>query len=124
MCADRSTPHELEPIVRSYLAAWRDHDIPRCVDFFAPDASVFFVAGTYQGREAIEQWHRDRFAAGLEIIRIDELSVDGDTVSVDGVVSSNRLKAWGIDSLSGTMTTVFEGERFKHVKFGASFPRG
>ncbi len=123
MTPETAASSGLEPIVRSYLEAWDQQDLDRCLEFFAPDASVHFMSGTYEGRDEIAQWHRDRFAAGLQVLRIDELSVDGNTVNVEGVIASNRLRAWGIDSLSGTMTTSFDRDRIKHVKFGARFPR-
>jgi hypothetical protein len=44
--------------------------------------------------------------------------VDGNKVSLDAVATSKRLRAWRVNSISGTITAVFEGPRIKEMKFG------
>jgi len=34
------------------------------------------------------------------------------------VVTSKRLKAWRLNTVRGTVTTLFEGSKIKDLKFG------
>lgn len=104
--------------VESYLEAFGRHDLARCMEFFADDATLSFVSGTYQGRAAIEQWHQDRFAADLKILRMDGVSTDGDTVTVDLHVTSNRLRFFKIANLDGRATMRLGDGKIKELKFG------
>jgi hypothetical protein len=72
------------------------------------------------GRQGITDWHKDRFAAELKMIKMNSMTVDGDTVVVDGAVSSKRLAAWRLKALSGRVTMKFENGK---IKFGKLAPR-
>ena len=109
---------DLHSMVHAYLQCFEARDLSQCMDFFAEDANLIFYMGSYRGREDIEQWHRDRFAADFRVIRIDKIEVQGDTVTVNAVATSNRLNAWRLGSLSGTATFSFNGGKIKDVKFG------
>jgi len=109
---------DLQAVVQDYLQAYDQRDLARCMDFFAEDAIVHFALGTYRGQQAIEQWHKDRFAADLRVIRVDEVRTQGDTVIVDAVATSKVAKTWRFDSVAGTATFVFQQGKIKEVKFG------
>ena len=64
-----------------------------------------FNKTVYTGRQGITEWHKDRFAADLKMIKMNSMTVDGDTVTVDGAVSSKRLAAWRLKALSGRVVT-------------------
>jgi ketosteroid isomerase-like protein len=109
---------DLQAVVRAYLQAYDQRDLPRCMDFFAKDAVIDFASGIYRGKQAIGEWHKDRFAADLRIIRIDEIRTQSDTVTVDAVATSKVARAWRVDSVKGTATFVFQQGSIKEVKFG------
>lgn len=109
---------DLEALIYQYMEAFEEQNLDRCLDFFADDAVLDFQGGVYRGQLAIKDWHKDRFAARLQIVRVDGIAVNGDTVTVDLVVTSDRLKAWRITRLPGTATYVFEQGRIKDARFG------
>lgn len=109
---------DLQAVVEAYLQAYDERDLARCMDFFAEDATIHFGMAVYRGRHAIEEWHEDRFAADLRVIRIDEIRVQGHTVIADVVVTSKRTKSWRLDPLGGRATVALEEGEIKEVKFG------
>jgi ketosteroid isomerase-like protein len=109
---------EARRLVESYLAALEANDVERCVDFYHDDAAIHFQAGIFRGRKQIEEWHRARFEAGMRIVTVEDIRVDGDQVVVDGVATSNRLKTWRIGSLSGTVSFRIEAGKVREAKFG------
>jgi ketosteroid isomerase-like protein len=113
-----------ESRARAYLEAFEARDMERCLDFFAEDAVIAFQSGVYRGRTQIEEWHRDRFSADLRLLRLNGIAVRGDTVVVDGVATSKRLRAWRIDSVHGAITIVFGGEQIKEATFGVRMGSG
>src|SRR5438477_11548373 len=53
----------LKERVAAFQAAWNAHDAAAVSAFFAPDADQIMEDGpTTQGRAALQQWWRDRFA--------------------------------------------------------------
>ena len=110
--------NELQSKVQAYFESLAARDLSQCMDFFAEDANLAFYMGSYRGKAAIEQWHRDRFAADLRVTRIDKITVQDNTVIVNAAATSNRLKAWRLGSLSGTATFRFNGDKINDVKFG------
>ena len=98
---------DLEARAREYVAAFGARELSRCLEFFADDARLAWQGGIYQGKSQIEEWHKDRFAADLRVIQLEDVRVEGNTVTIDGVVTSNRLKAWRLGSLGGRITVVF-----------------
>jgi hypothetical protein len=112
------TDVDLESTVRTYMEAYSSRDLPRCLDFFAPDARIDFASGIYTGRAAIEEWHQDRFAADMRVLRIDNVKVIGDSVVVDLVATSKVVKQWRLNSLKGRVTLTFEGHKVKNAEFG------
>lgn len=109
---------DLQMVVQAYLEAFEARDLSRCLDFYAEDATINFLSGLYEGQQAIEEWHQDRFTADLRLVQVDEISVQGDTATVDAVATSKRLRIWKIDSLNGRATFRFENGKIKQAKFG------
>jgi ketosteroid isomerase-like protein len=114
---DKVAPEvDLEALTRQYLDAFEARDLERCVGFFHEDATIDFQNTIYRGRKGIEDWHKDRFAANLKMIRLDSITVNGDTVLVDGAAASKRLAAWKISSLNGRITIRFEDGKIRQGK--------
>lgn len=113
---DGHVPSDLEVLTRAYLESFEARDVERCVGFFAEDGFIDFQMSTYRGRAAIEQWHTDRFAADLKVQRVQSVRVDGDVVTVEAVVSSKRLAAWMIGSLTGRIAMRFETGKIKECR--------
>jgi ketosteroid isomerase-like protein len=109
---------DLETQTRAYLEAFEARDIAQCMTFYDDDASLSFVQNDYKGKEQIEEWHKARFAADLRIVGLEKLTVEGNTVVVAAVVTSKRIKAWKLNTIRGTVTTLFEGSKIKDLKFG------
>jgi hypothetical protein len=109
---------DLESIVRDYLHAMGDRDLSRCMDFYADDAVISMMNGTFRGASAIEEWHKERFAAELELVRLNQIRVKESTVIVDGVITSKRLRSWRIGTVRGTATFAMDMGRIKEVKLG------
>jgi SnoaL-like domain len=105
----------LRGIVEAYRRAFEERDLAGCVGFFADDAVIRFLFGSYQGRRAIEDWHKDRFAAEVQLLRIEGVSVEREKVGVQAVVTSRRLKQFLIGEVKGTVTFHVEDGRFKEA---------
>jgi len=107
---------DLKTLAQAYLDAFHARDLDRCLEFYADDATVDFNKTVYSGRQGIAEWHKDRFAADLRLIKMNSMTVDGDTVTVDGAVASKRLAAWRLKALSGRVTMRFEDGKIKQGK--------
>jgi ketosteroid isomerase-like protein len=111
---------DLKAVTQAYLDAFDAQDLDRCMAFFTDDAIVDFQMAKYQGRQAITDWHKDRFAANLKMVRLDSITVKGDTVQVDGVAKSKRLEAWKVKAVTGRITMTFdENGKIKTGKLAA-----
>jgi hypothetical protein len=108
---------ELEATIATYLQAFDSRDLARCTDFFAEDASIHFGLGTYRGRQAVEEWHKDRFAADVRVVRVERVASEGDSVKVDAVVTSRVARAWRFNSVAGTGSFVFNQGKITEAKF-------
>lgn len=108
----------LKENIESYLEAFESRDLAKCLDYYTEDAALDFQLGSYLGREQIKEWHKERFAADLKLIRVDEIQIQGETLVVEFILSSNRLKEWKIDSLNAKATFVFQQGKIKEAKFG------
>lgn len=108
---------DLEAEVRSYLQAVEEHDLERCMELYTDDPTIRFMTGTYQGKQAATDFHKDRFKANARVTRTDNISVQGDQVVIDAVVTSDRLKAWRINTLKGKGTFQFEDGKIKEARF-------
>jgi hypothetical protein len=102
--------------VRDYLRAFEARDLGRCTAFYADDAVVQFQLSRYGGRAAIASWHRERFDANLQVLRVEEVIVEDGAVIVDAVVASDRLRKWKFDSLSVRLTLEFQDGRIRELK--------
>jgi ketosteroid isomerase-like protein len=107
---------DLRALAEAYLEAFHARDLDRCLEFFTDDSTVDFNMTMYTGRQAITDWHKDRFAADLKMVKKNSVSVDGDTVTIDGAISSKRLSAWRVKALSGRVSIRFENGKIKNGK--------
>ena len=109
-----------EQLVKSYLKALEGRDMDTCMSFFAAGAVIHFMEGVYQGEQDIRQWHKDRFEAELQINEIEGIQHQGDTITVQAVISSNRLRAWKIRQLSGYARARIQDGKIQELTFGPS----
>jgi hypothetical protein len=116
MIAEQTATREL---IENYLKAFERQELERCMDCFDSDATLEWLMGEYRGKPSIEEWHKDRFAAGLKIVRVDGISVDGDAATVRVTVTSKRLAAWRLPSLGGIVTVQFQGGKIIDTRFAA-----
>jgi ketosteroid isomerase-like protein len=114
-----ATEADLKALAEAYLDAFHKRDLDRCVDFFSDDASIDFNMTAYKGRQNIVEWHKDRFEADLKMLRLNNITVKGDTVTVDGVATSKRLVAWKAKSIAGRVTMRFVDGKIKSGKLSA-----
>jgi ketosteroid isomerase-like protein len=114
-----ATEADLKALAEAYLDAFHKRDLERCVDFFSDDAAIDFNMTAYKGRQAIVDWHKDRFEADLKMLRLNSITVKGDTVTVDGVATSKRLVAWKAKSIAGRVTMRFVDGKIKSGKLSA-----
>lgn len=105
-------------IVTQYIDAFNAQDLQRCVDLYDEQASLEFGPATYQGRKNLESWHRTRFGANLRLVRVDDISDDGDTIVIDAVITSSRLKALRIGTLAGRATFQVRDGKIVDARFG------
>jgi SAM-dependent methyltransferase len=113
---------DVKSLVLDYLKAFASRDMARCLSFCNEDATFHFMWRSFRGLKGIEKWHRDRFAADLRVARVADISVEGNTVTVDVIVTSNRLKARKVNQVGGRITLRLERGALKDVKFGLRKP--
>jgi SnoaL-like domain len=106
-------------LIETYLRAFGREELEQCMECFDSDATLEWMMGEYTGKPSIEEWHRDRFAAGLKIIRIDGININGDVATVRVTVTSKRLAAWRMPSLGGVVTVKFQDGKIHGTKFAA-----
>ena len=109
----------LRAMVEGYREAFVRADLDGCLSYFAEDASLKFLFGTYQGHAAIREWHEARFEAEVKLLRIDQVAVRGETVTAQAVATSRRLKMFRMDEVKGTVTFTVAGGKFKEVVLSA-----
>jgi hypothetical protein len=89
------------------------------MDCFHLDATLEWLMAEYRGKPSIEEWHKDRFAAGLKILRVDGMSIHGDVATLRVTVTSKRLAAWRMPTLAGVVTVSFQNGKIHITKFAA-----
>ena len=109
----------LRALMEDYHRAFEARDVAACAGFFAEEATLRFLFGSYQGRAAIAEWHQDRFAADVKLLRLDGVAVDGDTVTAHVVVTSRRLRLVRMDQVKGTVTLRVEHGRIREAVLAA-----
>lgn len=110
---------DLKALAQAYLDAFDAQDLERCLGFFNDNATIDFNMTNYSGRQAITDWHKDRFAANLKLVRLNKITVNGDTVVVDAVATSKRLAAWKVKAISGRVTMRFADGKIISGKLAA-----
>jgi ketosteroid isomerase-like protein len=110
---------DLHSVIRDYLEAFDRRDLDRCMRFFAEDCRIDFAFGIYRGTEAIVGWHKDRFKAEMRVLRVEQIKVDGQTVVVDLVVTSEVATRWRLPTVAGRVNLVFgPGNLIRDASFG------
>jgi hypothetical protein len=102
-------------LIDAYLESVRTRDLEGCVRHYTDDATIRFMSGVFHGRDAIAEWHAARFDAEMEIIRVSNMQIRDSTITVDGAVTSKRLRSWKIPSLAGRMTFRIEDDKIKEA---------
>ena len=108
---------DLEVRVKAYMEAFEERRLSDCLAFFDENATLSFHTSYFKGLSEIEGWHKDRFAADLRLIRVDNNTTDGDSVTIDAVGTSKRLQAWRINNINGVISIQFEGDKIRDLKF-------
>src|SRR5438105_2435465 len=80
---------------RDYLSAFADRNLDNCLTFFGDDAVIVLVK-RFVGRQAIADWHRQRFSAEVRILNVNGINANGDVVTVDAVITSKRVRGMKI----------------------------
>jgi hypothetical protein len=106
-----------QQLIDGYLSAFESADTDRCMEYFDPEASIDWMMGTYVGESNIRAWHQDRFEAGLKIVRVDAVDVQGDVVTLEVTVTSKRLSAWRLPPLAGRVIVQLQNGKIRHAKF-------
>jgi hypothetical protein len=104
-------------VVRDYIEAVRSKDIGRCMEFYTDDAVLYFLTGVFRGRISIEEWHRERFKANFEIVKIDGIRSKADAVTLEASVTSSRLRTWKINSLGGRANFRMDHGKIREARF-------
>ena len=60
--------------------------------------------------------HRERFDAALRLLRVDDVAFGEDTVNLEGVATSKRLRAWKLDSVNGIVPIGSKWEPVRRVE--------
>jgi uncharacterized protein (TIGR02246 family) len=103
-------------VVTAYLDALREHNLERCMALYADDAVIEIMHNQHRGRQAIEEWHRERFAVELQLTKVDAVKAKGQTVVVDAAISTKRLRAWKIPAMSGRATFQLQDGMITELK--------
>lgn len=107
----------LELRAKAYLDAFESRDLAACMSFFSEGATLTFYTSHYSGHADIEEWHQDRFKADLRLIQLEQISVDEDTVTIQAVGASKRLKRLHIQTISGSVVMRFQGDLIQELSF-------
>ena len=106
----------LKKVLDDYIEAFEARDLERCLAFFHEDAHLQIATGHFPGIKQIEQWHKDRFKGGMRLVEIEDMQSEGNTLIVNAVVTSPRLKLVRIKDLRGTGTFVIQEGKFKEYR--------
>ncbi len=109
---------DLQEQIEAYLQAFEARDLSHCIVFFDDDACIYFMSEVYRGKERIEKWHKDRFAADLRIVGVKGMTIEENKVRIRGSIVSKRIRAWPAKSFSVIITASFEQGKIKEIKFG------
>lgn len=108
---------ESKQLIEDYLKSFEARDLKACVDICAEDCKIHFAWRTFRGLPAVEQWHKDRFAADLRVVSVEGIAVDGDTAVADVVITSNRLKGFKVPRLPARVTMHFHDGKVREARF-------
>jgi hypothetical protein len=106
-------------LLDTYLKAFERGEVEQCIECFDEDATLEWLMGEYRGKASIAEWHQDRFDAGLKILRVDGMTIEGDVATVRVTVTSKRLAAWRMPSIGGIVTVQFRDGKIRGTQFAA-----
>ncbi|WP_407317290.1 nuclear transport factor 2 family protein [Isoptericola halotolerans] len=100
--------------VASFIDAVNHHDEDGFLDAFTPEGAVDDWGRVFTGRAAIKKWSDEEFIGARGILTPEEVSDDGDVVTVVGDWRSNHANgrssfAFDVDGDSISRMTIREG---------------
>lgn len=104
-----------QDVVQHYIDAFSARNLAGCMDLYDEQATLTAGPAKHRGKKDLEEWHQARFDANMRVMRIDDMYSDGDTVTVEGTVTSDRLKAWRVGKLTGRAKFVIHEGRIASV---------
>lgn len=110
-----ATEQDIE-IVRQYIDAFSRKDLESCLQFFADDALVKFLAKRFQGKSAVADWHRERFDADAKILDIGSIEAVDDAIVAELAATSKLVKRWRV-SLRGQAVMRVEDSKIREMSF-------
>lgn len=78
-----TTPSLPEPVA-TFIERVNAHDEQAFLDAFTPEGVVDDWGRTFTGRDAIQAWSAEEFIGSRGVLSVEEVSVDGDVVTVVG----------------------------------------
>lgn len=106
------------PILDAYLAAFESRALPACLACFADSSLIEFGPSQYASLDAIERWHRERWSANMKLLRIDGLSERDGLITIEGAVTSDRLKTWRLTALPVRAKFRIRDGKIAEARFG------
>ncbi len=110
-----ATAEDVE-IVQRYVDAFSRKDLESCLQFFADDALVKFLAKRFQGKSAIAEWHRERFDADAKILDVGSIEAIGDAVVAELTATSKLVRRWRVN-LGGQAVIRMEDSKIQEMGF-------
>lgn len=117
MTATTSENRDPRSLLEAYRTAFEAGDATLCAGLFAEDATLKFIFGTFKGRKAIEDWHKERFSAEVKLLRIESVSVEGEKISMNAAVTSRKLRRFRMNEVKGTAVFHVQDGRFSEAHF-------
>jgi ketosteroid isomerase-like protein len=103
-------------MLEHYIQLLNAGDLEACVALFAEDAKVAFRDRKAQGRDAIRQWHEDRFANRLEVRLDGPVESEGDAASAPVKLKSDRAEGRRLQELPATVHMRVSEGRIAEVR--------
>ena len=103
--------------VQGYLDAFCQKDLEKCLGFYLIGAEMSFGPVHLRGNEDLTRWHKARFDANASVVHVEAVSADGDVVKVEGKMTSNRLKTWRIQTISGVAEFTLHQGKISEARF-------
>src|SRR5579864_539388 len=106
------------PVLREYMEAFRARNLSGCLGLYSEDAVLEFGGTFCRDRQCLERWHVERFTANMVVTKIDRLGINGDEITVEGAITSDRLQTWGAGDIQGRAKFVIRNGKIAEARFG------